>query len=82
MSQTGTLFRNGLTPREGCHIIRRVAHERKLVSMDLVETNLHIDSHLPKRPKLREEEHYAEVTESLGLGVDLIESVFTKYLIL
>lgn len=50
--------------------------------MDLVETNLHIDSHLPKRPKLREEEHYAEVTESLGLGVDLIESVFTKYLIL
>lgn len=25
-SQTGTLFRNGLTSREACHIIRRVSH--------------------------------------------------------
>lgn len=52
-NQTGTLFRYGLSPREGCHIIRRVAHERKLVSMDLVETNVSIDPNSPKRPKYR-----------------------------
>eukprot|EP00919_Chromeraceae_sp_WS-2016_P041426 GHVR01098700.1.p1 GENE.GHVR01098700.1~~GHVR01098700.1.p1 ORF type:complete len:192 (+),score=9.90 GHVR01098700.1:2373-2948(+) len=33
---TGTKFRDGLTHREGCHIIRRVAHERVLVGMDIV----------------------------------------------
>lgn len=39
VSQTGTLFRYGLSPRESVHIARRLAHERKLVSMDLVEIN-------------------------------------------
>ena len=81
-NQTGTLFRYGLTPREGCHIIRRVAHERKLVSMDLVETNTLIDPDSPKRPKYREEDHYQDVTQSIGVGIDLIESAFTKYMIL
>ena len=36
---TGTKFRDGLSHREGCHIIRRIAHERKLVGLDLVEIN-------------------------------------------
>lgn len=39
VSQTGTLYRYGLSPRESVHIVRRLAHERKLVSMDLVEIN-------------------------------------------
>ena len=78
-NQTGTLFRYGLTPREGCHIIRRVAHERKLVSLDLVEVNSQINSSGLKRPKYREEEHYHDVSHSIGIGIDLIESVFTKY---
>lgn len=52
-NQTGTLFRYGLSPREGCHIIRRIAHERKLVSMDLVEVNADISSGGPNRPKYR-----------------------------
>lgn len=39
-SQTGTVYRDGLSHREACHIIRRVVNERHLVSMDLVELNL------------------------------------------
>ena len=39
VSQTGTLFRYGLSPREAVHIVRRLVHERRLVSMDLVEIN-------------------------------------------
>ena len=35
-SQTGTMYRDGLTQREACHIVRRVANERKIVSMDVV----------------------------------------------
>jgi hypothetical protein len=50
--------------------------------MDLVETNTKIDPNSPFRPKYREEEHYNDVTQSVGLGIDLIESAFTKYLIL
>ncbi len=38
-NQTGTVFRHGLSPRESVHIVRRIAHERELVSMDLVEIN-------------------------------------------
>ena len=36
LSQTGTLFRAGLTPREANLIVRRLVHDRRLVSMDLV----------------------------------------------
>jgi arginase len=38
-AQTGTRFRYGLSERESVHIVRRLAHERRLVSMDLVEIN-------------------------------------------
>lgn len=50
--------------------------------MDLVETNIDIDKASPFRPKYREEDYYADVTQSVGMGIDLIESVFTKYLTL
>ena len=36
VSQTGTLFRYGITGRESVHIVRRLIHERRMVSMDLV----------------------------------------------
>ena len=39
VGQTGTLFRYGLSGRESVHIVRRLIHERRLVSMDLVEIN-------------------------------------------
>ena len=39
LGQTGTLFRDGLTPREGNFIVRRLVYDRKVVSMDLVEIN-------------------------------------------
>ncbi len=39
VSQTGTMFRYGLSGMDSVHIVRRLAHERKLVSMDLVEIN-------------------------------------------
>ena len=47
--------------------------------MDLVETNTEMNRKDPIRPKYREEEHYNDVTQSIGMGIDLIESVFTKY---
>lgn len=39
VNQTGTTYRDGLNHREACHIIRRLANERKVVSMDLAEIN-------------------------------------------
>ncbi len=36
---TGTKFRGGLRPSEGNYIIRKVAQERKLVGLDVVEIN-------------------------------------------
>ena len=50
--------------------------------MDLVEVNADISSDGTKRPKYREEEYYNDVSQSIGIGIDLIESAFRKYLIL
>lgn len=52
-SQTGTVYRDGLSHKESCHIVRRVINERNLVSMDLVELNPDIGEHV-KRPKYRD----------------------------
>lgn len=49
LSQTGTRFRYGLTPREGNFIVRRLVHDRKVVSMDLVEINPELNKNEPKR---------------------------------
>ena len=43
--QTGTRFRYGPSDAETLHVVRRVAHERKLVSMDLVEINEDLFQH-------------------------------------
>jgi arginase len=34
-TQTGTRFRYGLEGRESVHIIRRLAHERRVVGLDI-----------------------------------------------
>jgi arginase len=78
---TGTKFRGGLTHREGCFIVRSVSHQRRLVSMDLVEINPSLESTAPRKA-FRDEEIYGEVTPTVGLGIDLVTSIFTKYLTL
>jgi len=75
---TGTKFRGGLRPIEGNFIVRKVAHERKLVGLDVVEINPALEQN-EIRHTFRSEEHYGVVGETVGLGIDLIESVFTEY---
>jgi arginase len=55
VGQTGTLFRYGLNGRESVHIVRRLAHERRVVSMDLVEINEDFNKDEPKRINYRGE---------------------------
>ena len=75
---TGTKFRGGLRPIEANYIVRKVAHERKLVGLDVVEINPELEVN-EIRQTFRSEEHYGVVGETLGLGIDLIESAFTDY---
>lgn len=82
VGQTGTRFRYGLTARESVHIVRRLAHERKLVGMDLVEVNELLDPTEEIRRNYRGESELRRVSKSVGMGMDLISSVFTKNLTL
>ena len=75
---TGTKFRGGLRPIEANHIVRKVAHCRRLVGLDVVEINIDLEGK-ESRQILRSEQFYGEVSPTLGLGVDLIESIFTRY---
>jgi arginase len=40
---TGTKFRGGLSPMEGNHIVRAVAHQRRLVGLDVMEINKELE---------------------------------------
>jgi arginase len=42
-SETGTKFRGGLRPIEANHIVRKVAHCRRLVGLDVAEINVDVD---------------------------------------
>jgi arginase len=53
VGQTGTRFRYGLSARESVHIVRRLAHERRVVSMDLVEINQSLNETEPIRKRFR-----------------------------
>lgn len=79
VGQTGTRFRYGLTPRESVHIVRRVAHERRLVSMDITEINEDLCPLEKKRNRYRGENALGELSQTVGLGVDLVTSVYTRY---
>ena len=82
INQTGTLFRDGLNHRESCHIVRRLVNERRVVSMDVAEINGELGDSSP-RPSFRDEEHLSKnVSETVGLGVDLIHSLCNKNLAL
>ena len=50
--------------------------------MDLVEINPGLEeAHHGKRKKYRGEEHYVqELSQTVGMGVDLIDSLFKRYL--
>lgn len=76
---TGTKFRGGLRPVEANHIVRKVAHSRQLVGLDVVEINAELEKGEEEREVLRSEEYYEKVKPTVGLGIDLIESVFTQY---
>ena len=76
---TGTMYRGGLTPREANFIVRKTAFARKLVSMDLVEINPSLDKE-ESRLHYRGDELYSNMTSTVGIGVDLIDSIFKRYL--
>lgn len=80
VTQTGTLFRYGLSAREAVHIVRRLAHERRMVSMDLVEINEDFNKNEAKRAKYRGEEELTEVTRTVGMGIDLMTSLLSRSL--
>lgn len=49
--------------------------------MDLVEINPKIEESLKKRKRFRGEERYnEELSETVGMGIDLVVSLFKKYL--
>ena len=76
---TGTKFRGGLRPIQANHIVRKVAHARQLVGLDVVEINAELQKGEEDREVLRSEEYYSKVKPTVGLGIDLIESIFTQY---
>jgi arginase len=80
VSQTGTLFRYGLSARESVHIVRRLVHERKVVSLDVVEINEDFEKDEEKRKNYRGETELKTITKTVGMGVDLISSVFCRQL--
>lgn len=80
VSQTGTRFRYGLTGRESVHIVRRLTQERTVVSMDLVEINNTLNETEKIRHKFRSENGLQPLSRTVGVGVDLISSLCTKYL--
>lgn len=76
---TGTLFRGGLTEQDANLIVRKVAHERKLVGLDVVEINKLLEKSNVPRDAFRGEDDLKPVTQTVGLGIDLIRSAFTEY---
>ena len=62
------------------HIVRRLVHERRMVSMDIVEINEDFEKNEAKRRNYRGEGELKDVTKTVGMGIDLMSSVFAKYL--
>jgi hypothetical protein len=57
-----------------------VVNERKLVSMDIAEINPELGLHAP-RPRFRDEKYYRDdLSESVGVAVDLITSICNRTL--
>jgi arginase len=75
---TGTKFRGGLNSIQSNQIIRTIAHRRHLVGLDIMEINPSIELE-EGRVTFRGEELFGLVSPTVGLGLDLINSIFTEY---
>jgi arginase len=73
--QTGTKSRGGLTDREAKYLLRKLAKLGNVVSMDLVEINPKIDDDTPKRTHFHGDSKIINGTQTVCLGVELIEAV-------
>jgi len=71
--QTGTKARGGLTDREAKYILRKIAATGKFVSLDLVEVNPEIYKDTPAREFYHGDSKIIKGTQTVCLGVELIE---------
>jgi arginase len=77
---TGTMVRGGLTYREIHYICEEMALTKRLVGMDLVEVNPHLEpNHKPSaRAMHNEDPNAAHVSPTVQLGVELVLSALGK----
>jgi len=73
--QTGTKARGGLTDREAKFILRKLVQTGNVVSMDLVEINPLIEENTPPRPVFHGDNKLIKGTQTVCLGVELVEAV-------
>jgi len=73
--QTGTKARGGLTDREAKYILRKLAKEANVVSMDLVEVNPELSKETAPREFFHGDSKIIKGTQTVCLGVELIECI-------
>jgi len=73
--QTGTKARGGLTDREAKFILRKLAKETNVVSMDLVEVNPELAKETTPREVFHGDNKLIKGTQTVCLGVELIECI-------
>jgi arginase len=73
--QTGTKARGGITDREAKYILRKLVKTENVVSMDLVEVNPLLSPESPIREFFHGDNKLIKGTQTVCLGVELIEAV-------
>jgi arginase len=73
--QTGTKCRGGLTDREAKYILRKLVQTKSVVSMDLVEVNPLLEENTAPRPHFHGDNHLIKGTQTVCLGVELVEAI-------
>jgi arginase len=73
--QTGTKSRGGLTDREAKYILRKLVKGGNVVSMDLVEVNPELEKDSPIREVFHGDNKLITGTQTVCLGVELVEAV-------
>jgi arginase len=73
--QTGTRSRGGLTDREAKYILRKLVKTQQVVSMDLVEVNPLLYPDSPVREVFHGDNKMITGTQTVCLGVELVESI-------
>jgi len=74
-SQTGTKSRGGLTDREAKYILRKLVKTGDVVGMDLVEVNPLLEENSAIREVFHGDNKLIKGTQTVCLGVELIEAV-------